>query len=132
MKTHAMAKSLRILADILEATPNTELNKDITLNKENSLKASEVAVSLQTLLKLSKFNKKDWVRLVKEYNFNIEIKDRFSSRDIIGKILAYLDKNPEAIDKMKRKSSKERENDSPLMKALDLLVQGDDYERTKK
>lgn len=128
MKTHQIAKSLRILADILESLPNNELSKDVNLFGEKSIRSSEVAVSLQTLLKLSKFSKKDWVSLIKEYNFDIDIDNRYSSRDIIGKLLNYLDANPAAIDFMKKKSMKQRQHESPLMKALDLLVRGNENE----
>ena len=73
MKTHTIANSLYILADILKANPNVELNKNFSISPISKMPSTEIAVNLEALIKLAKFSKQDWVKLVKEYNFDIEI-----------------------------------------------------------
>jgi hypothetical protein len=122
MKTHAFAKGLRSLADLLEQFPNTELSGlDAILRGTSKLDTRQVAINLRTLHSLSKINKQDWVRLISEYGFNIDIQPRDSSRNIIGKLFNYLDANPQAIDVLKQKGEASG-SPSPLNRALDILL----------
>jgi hypothetical protein len=124
MKTHSLAKTLRTLADILESYPNTELSDmSSPFWISGSLNKKQVAVNLKTLHSLSKIKKKEWVELIRDYGFNIEIKLRDSSRNIIGKLLNYLDANPNAINTLKRKAQETREEPSALTQALDTLLE---------
>jgi hypothetical protein len=123
MKTHALAKTLRALADIFEQNPNIELSKFGKIDeKKSGLDTKQVATNLRTLHSLSKINKQEWVKLIDNYGFNIDIAPRDSSRNIIGKILNYLDANPQAIDTLKRKAKESSGNQSALNQALDILL----------
>lgn len=124
MKTHSLAKTLRTLADILESYPNAELSDmSSPFWISGALNKKQVAVNLKTLHSLSKIKKKEWVELIRDYGFNIEIKLRDSSRNIIGKLLNYIDANPNAINTLKRKAQETREEPSALTQALDTLLE---------
>jgi hypothetical protein len=124
MKTHALAKTLRTLADIFEQSPNIELSKfGDTPSEKSELDTKQVAINLRTLHSLSKINKQDWLRLINEYGFSINIEPRDSSRNIIGRVLSYLDANPQAIDTLKQKSKESPGSPSALNRALDILLQ---------
>jgi len=125
MKTYEMAKSLNQLAKILRSGPNIEM-VDFTFkpekNQEN-LSREEIALNISTLLALSKVKKHTWVEFVEENRWSLEIPPRDSSRNIIGKILKYLDSHPDALKKLKSASSNERGGASTeLLNALSSLM----------
>ena len=123
MKTHALARVLKTLAVIFESGPNVEISDlGSTITDRSRLDARQVALNLNTLHSLSKINKREWTRLINEYGFRIDIQARDSSRNIIGKLLSYLDANPEAIDTLKRKAKESPDGPSALNKALDILL----------
>jgi hypothetical protein len=123
MKTHSLAKALRLLADALEAHPNKEVSDlDTVLGVKSEIDTRQVAINLKTLHSLSKINKRDWVKLIQGYGFKIDFKPRDSSRNIMGKLLNYLDANPEAVDTLKRKAKETSETPSALSRALDILL----------
>ena len=125
MKTHSVAKALRLLADILEGRPDSDISELGKLFGQSSeLDTRQVAVNLKTLHSLSKIGRKEWLKLIADYGFQIDVKPRDSSRNIMGKILNYLDANPEAVDTLKRKAKETFEKPSALSRALDILLQG--------
>jgi hypothetical protein len=123
MKTHSLAKALRSLADLLEIGPNVELT-NLRLGNDNISKLDEkqVAVNLKTLFSLSKISRKEWINLISGFGFTLDITPRDSSRNIIGKLLSYLDSNPEAVELLKKKSRENRTQPSALVEALDVLL----------
>jgi hypothetical protein len=123
MKTHSLAKALRSLAALLEIGPNVELTK-LQLGNESisNIDEKQVAVNLKTLFSLSKISRKEWIDLVSGFGFPLEIKPRDSARNIIGKLLSYLDSNPEAVEVLKKKSRENRSQPSALVEALDVLL----------
>lgn len=121
MKTHQLAKALRTLSSILEQGPNVDIEKFNSCIK-NDLSNREIAVNLKTLYSLSKINKQDWIKLIDDFGFKIDIQQRDSSRNIIGKILNYIDANPSAIDTLKIKAKESSSSPSALNKALDILL----------
>lgn len=122
MKSHSLANALRTLADILEQGPNTEISNIQMLNKNENLSSEQIAVNLSTLAALSKIKKFQWVEFINNYNFDIPINTRDSSRNIIGKLLTYLDKHPEAVNLIKRRSFSTKSGSSALSKAFDILL----------
>jgi hypothetical protein len=123
VKTHSLANALRSLADALEAQPNMEISELGTVfGSRRNLDPREVAVNLRTLHALSKIGKQEWVKLIEEYGFEIEFNARDSSRNILGKLLNYLDSNPEALDALKRKAKDGSDKPSALRQALDILL----------
>jgi hypothetical protein len=63
------------------------------------------------------------MELIHENNFPIDIRPRDGSRDIIGKLFAYLEENPLAQEKLKSSATRSTSKSSPeLMKALSTLL----------
>ncbi|RJQ67305.1 MAG: hypothetical protein C4519_24220 [Desulfobacteraceae bacterium] len=125
MKTHAFAKALRQLAHVLESGPNVDIaNLQFQDQTQKTIDPKEVALSLTTLISLSRISKQEWVDLINNYKFSINLGPRDSARDIIGKLLRYLDKHPEAIDMLKKKAHEGNKEPTALSRALDVLLDG--------
>ena len=125
MKTHNLAKALEQLAVILKNSPNVELDsftfKPKTKHKE--LSKEEIALNITTLLALSKVKKPTWVEFIEENKWPINIQYRDSSRNLIGRILKYLDGNPEAMKTLKNKTSGSKgQASTELLNALSSLM----------
>lgn len=123
IKTHEFAQSLRVLAAILERGPNIPLDS-ISLSGEKFDK-TKVALSLSTLSDLSRVDKQQWLSFITDLSFPIEIRPRDASRDILGKILNYLENSESARERLKTVASSNESEASPeLMKALSSLLKG--------
>jgi hypothetical protein len=124
MKSHELANALSTLARLLKAGPNVELSQ---LNIRDAFggphSSQNLAVNLSTLVSLSSVDKSKWMELIHEYNFPIDVRPRDGSRDIIGKLFAYLEENPLAQEKLKSNATRSTSKSSPeLMKALSTLL----------
>lgn len=123
MKTHALAQALRMLAGVLEKTPDVDIREIAFFEKAQApLTKREIAVNLQTLFALSKINKKQWAELIADYGFAIEFNQRDSSRNILGKLLTYLENHPDAVGILKEKGRDPKKPKSNLLEALDVLL----------
>lgn len=123
MKTHEVAKVLTSLANVLKAAPNQELEGFGRGKPDKKLKDSEVPLALSTLLALSELDKSQWLNVINEFRFPIEIRPRDASRDILGKILAHLAQNPDARRRLSLAAQGGRSETSPeLMQALSFLL----------
>jgi hypothetical protein len=125
MKTHELAKALKALAIILENGPNVNFteNTDLLGVKSKKFSSDELAVNLHTLVALSKIDKRQWTSFISEFNFPINYNDRDSTRNILGKIMSYLDENPNAVSMLKNKTKKNMStNQSALTEALNILL----------
>lgn len=126
MKTHSLAKALEQLAEILRAGPNVELSEldDEVRWKKQKLHPDEIEIGVVQLAALSQVDKQDWVDLIERHDFPIEVKPRDGSRNIVGKLMSHLDKNPNDLTQLSGDSSKsEKSSSSPeLSKALDILL----------
>ncbi|MEQ8594706.1 MAG: hypothetical protein RIC04_13620 [Parvibaculum sp.] len=123
MKTHEIAKLLMSLARALQSAPNQTLD-DLASGgrKRRAPDPDEIPVALGTLVALSDVDKNQWYKLIQENNFPIEIRPRDASRDVLGKLLRFLEQNPEARKKL-TKSRVERSSTSPeLARALQFLL----------
>ena len=129
MKTYEFANALVLLAKILKSMPNQELN-ELTLSSSSAgpegVERNEAIVGLHTLANLSKIDKKQWLDLIEEHGFDIPVRPRDANRDIIGKLLRYIDKNENAQQAIK-KSAEQSSNKSSkeLSRALSILMGGD-------
>lgn len=125
MKTHELAKALKLLAEILKSGPNVPL-EDAELRHVGEGKSMQhIAVNLATLARLSQIDKQQWITLVETYEIPIEIRPRDASRDIMGKLLRHLEANPEEQERIQKPKAGETSESSPqLMKALSLLLKG--------
>lgn len=123
MKTHEIAKALRTLATLLEQSSNVPVEEAAITTSSSKLNSSQMAVSLSTLVELSRVDKRQWLAFINDLGFPIEIRPRDASRDILGKLLNYLETNQTAREKLKTKAASKGSEASPeLMKALSSLL----------
>jgi len=125
MKSHDLAQALTTLARMLRSGPNVELGqlrfKDMFGGPHSS---QELALNLSTLVSLSSVDKSRWLELIRENRFPIEVRPRDGSRDIFGKLCAYLEANPQAQEQLKASVTRSpSQSSSPeLMRALSTLL----------
>lgn len=124
--TRELARSLRQLAKALEAGPETNLESIRILGHRElpSFSTDALAVNLSTLAGLSKVDKKQWSALIADYDLPINIRPRDASRDVLGKLLKYLEKNSLAREDLRRKASsgKSQKTSPELVAALQALL----------
>lgn len=130
MKTRELAKSLSFLAKLLRQLPNAELeNQEGIFENSSSLKLKKVSQkelpnALYTLVALNDLPKCQWLQLIEDFDFDIEIRPRDGIRDVSGKILNYLKDNPDAREKLVFNKTKKKavSPSSNLAEALTLLI----------
>lgn len=124
MKTHELAKGLEQLAYFLRSQKSVDLKQLGSAGRsQQELDSADIVVNLTTLAALSRIDKQQWLQFIREYHLPIDIRPRDASRDLIGKVLRYLDENKDAQKKLLKKSRHGQQQVSPeLMKALDLLL----------
>jgi hypothetical protein len=125
MKSHDLAQALTILARVLRAGPNIEvgdLRMDATF-ASNGNNRDNAAASLLTLVELSRFDKSDWRAIIEENNFPILVRPRDASRDLIGKLLRYLEEDKDARERLRNSIGHKPSKASPeLLRALNTLL----------
>lgn len=126
MNTHELANALRLLAKALKQGPKIEiddLDQILTTKMRLDVGSNKIKVGLNQLAALSRIDKTKWLDLIEEYNFPIACRPRDASWDVLGKVLRYLEKTPEAREKIKRTIAYDTGKASPeLMKALSSLL----------
>jgi hypothetical protein len=124
MKTHELARYLRMLAKLLEESPDEQLESfNLGRGKRPPPDSANIPVALSTLVSLSEFDKTQWENLIKEFGFPISVRPRDASRDVLGKLLKFLEQNPDARRRVVFRAHEGRSQTSPeLMRALDLLL----------
>ena len=125
MKTHEFARALQLLARALKNAPNVEVDGfEQFFNAPVKWQASDkIAVNLNTLVELSRIDRHQWLALINQHGFPIELRPRDASRDILGKLLRYLEANPTAREKLRQSVSSKVAQASPeLMRALSFLL----------
>lgn len=124
MKTHDVANALTLLATILRRGPNEDLEDFSTAKiRRQRPDTANIPVALSTLVALSTVDKHQWQAVIAEYGFPIEIRPRDASRDILGKLLNYLEENPDARKRLRTTAPTSRSDISPeLMTALQHLL----------
>ncbi|MFN3149504.1 hypothetical protein [Bremerella sp.] len=108
MKTHDIAKMLNNLAKLLRAGPNVEIDNltnfplpnagtvkppNVSPNSTRDVAADGVA-ALSILAELSKIDKREWIKLIDDLDLPIAYRDRDATRDIIGKLMTQIDRDP--------------------------------------
>ena|ERR1700722_13989011 len=124
MKTHELAKALRILAVALDRAPNTDLNVlSISSGSSDNISMTQMAVNLATLTDLARIGKGQWIEFVRDNKMPIEFRPRDAARDILGKVLSYLESNADARRALKEKVTRPDSKTSPeLMRAFAFLL----------
>jgi hypothetical protein len=123
MRTHELAKALATLSNLLRNMPDQDLEGFRLASRQPRPDASSVPVALSTLVALARFDKAQWLEIIRHYDFPIDIRPRDASRDILGKLLNHLEENSESRNRLSVDAQKSRSDTSPeLMKALQLLL----------
>lgn len=124
MKTHDLAEALEHLARMLRAGPNTLLSKIRFDGGRDAPSEHQIAVNLTTLAELSKVDKAQWIQLIRHYSLPIEVRPRDASRDILGKLLRFLEDHPDARRSLRNRVVHEQSTGaSPeLLRALSVLM----------
>lgn len=115
------------MARVLKSGPNVEIDEiwDSNFHSKNYdfLKKKDIPVALNALVGLNEVSKQEWLNLINEMGFEIEIRPRDANRDIVGKLINYLAKNPTAREKLTGRSEKKKSGpSSELTNALNLLL----------
>jgi hypothetical protein len=125
MKTHDLAKHLTSLTKALRQLPNMDL-EDLGFaeaKRPRVVDQSSIPVALSTLVALNDIDKRQWLSFIDENQFPIDVRPRDASRDILGKLLRFLEQNPEARGRLTNSAQRERTSTAPeLRRALDLLL----------
>ena len=124
MKTHEVARVLSSLAQILRSGPNVEIDQ---LGRQTHTKSkpdpSNIPVGLSALVALAQFDKTQWRAVIEEFRLPIQVRPTESTRDIVGKILRVLEKDPDARARLRQSAQKSRSDVSTeLMNALNSLL----------
>jgi hypothetical protein len=123
MKTHELAKALSSLARLLLAVPNQPLEEFVSGRSQSKVDSASIPVALSTLVALSEIDKGQWLGFIREHNFPIDVRPRDASRDIMGKLLRYLEQNREARERLTKAVQTSRSETSPeLMRAFKVLL----------
>lgn len=124
MMTHDLARALSALAKVLREAPNSDIKEIEQVFGQPRLiqNTSSIAVNLSTLVELSRVDRRQWMSLITEYGFPISMRPRDASRDILGKLLRYLEENPAARQKLKAGVIGRGQASPELMKALAVLL----------
>jgi hypothetical protein len=124
MMSHDLASALLLLAKVLKAAPNVEISQlDFSKRKERITTTQGLALNLSTLAELSRIERQQWASLIEEYQLPIELRPRDASRDILGKLLRYLEENADAREKLKKSATRGPVQASPeVMRALSSLL----------
>ena len=126
MKINAVQfiKALEVISKFIEDSGIEDISEISTVSTKK-MNSQTVAVNLYTLAQLSKISKSEWIRLINEYEFDIKLNPRASSRDIIGKVLSYLESNPAVLEQFKKRYVKKKPvsgERSGLNAALDVIL----------
>ena len=113
----AALDGLKELTAKLSDGPNVSLS-DVRIAKQ----MDDMAVGLRMLSSLSNYSKQQWVALANEYQMKIEFNPRDSARDALGRVLRYLDANPEMVPTLGTKSKRTKVDTSELENALTKLL----------
>jgi len=123
MKTHDVAKSLNMLAKLLKAAPNQELEDIKSIAAPSSKQDSaRIVVSLSMLAQLSTYGKSEWAAVIEEYKLPISIRPRDAARDVLGKLLTYLEENATERERVTREAQQNTKSSSELNSALKFLL----------
>ncbi len=125
MKTHDLATIFLQLSKILRGGPNIELD-DLHLSSFSATRlkgTGDIAIGLHTLVNLSRIDKRQWTTLIEENSFPIQVRPRDASRDVLGKLLSYLENDSDARERLRQNIAKKQSQASPeLLKALSTLL----------
>ncbi|MEQ8251549.1 MAG: hypothetical protein RIB41_09960 [Oceanibaculum nanhaiense] len=123
MKTHDIARALTVLAKALRNGPNVPIEEAAgKLHQNLQQDTTGIAVSLSTLASLSSYGKGEWLAVINEFNLPIEIRPRDAARDVLGKLLTYLEQNKAERERITREARNKTKSSSEVTSALQFLL----------
>lgn len=134
MRSHELATQLTKLAKVLKQGPDFDLDfansadsfyRKMYANERNERfsQGGNLPIALEALLSLSSIDKTEWANLILDLGLPIEIRPRDASRDLLGKVLSVLERDPVARDQLKHLTKHSNSRASPeLMRALSSLL----------
>lgn len=125
MKTHEIARLLEQIAQSFRLGPNVQL-KDVSIQDNiggDAVRMRGIAVNLTTLAELSRLNKREWQAVINYYALPVPIKTTDSTRDLLGRLLNFLEKNPQERERIRKQASPSSAEASPeLLRAFKVLL----------
>lgn len=133
MKAYDLAKSLNYLARVLRAGPNVEVdeiaNLSTHLSKSQPKKpaskqdATQNGAALAVLAAMSSLTKSEVLQMAEDLEIPLQVRKADAVRDILGKMLRYIQDNPEVQDRLVSNSVHSSEQEAPrLARALAILM----------
>jgi hypothetical protein len=136
MKTHDIASALMSLARLLKAGQNVELkdwtgpSRPRTSEPIDQAMAADAGLALNILVGLSRYNKGQWRSLIEAWGLPVEVRQSDSVRDLLGRLLNYLEEHPDVAQRIKNDAAKTSTKASPeLMKIFSILLGGDKQDK---
>ena len=122
MRTRALARSLRQLAEWLDHLPDQTLEALDPSRSDQRSRSASLALNVSTLASLSRVNRKEWIEFIRYHAFPIEVRTRDASRDILGKLLTFLEREPSAITYLQRQAASDASASPELSRALKAIL----------
>lgn len=120
-KSSELSAAIDLLASILQQGPNVSLAEAVVAKR-----SEDIAIGLRVLSSLSRYTKQQWLALVQDYGMTIEQNPRDSARDVLGKVLRYLEAHPEVVRVLGTKTRRKKVDTSELENALTKLLERKD------
>jgi len=96
MKAHDAAKTLETIAQMLREGDDMELTPKAVRRVRSKGDATPLGANapaaLALLVKLSAYSKSEWRSLIAHLDLHVEVKATDSVRDILGRLLKYLER----------------------------------------
>lgn len=132
MKAYDLAKALTHLSRVLKAGPNVEVEEIGNLSvhstaartprvKEDTRNTSDKATGLALLAEMASYNKTELMDLAYQLNIPVQVRSADAVRDILGKILRYIQENPDFRNRLAHANPETAEG-SRLAHALAILM----------
>lgn len=135
MKAYDLAKALTHLSRVLRAGPNVEIDDIGNLSVHTSLgkqsrhrtsaksspDTSEKGTALALLAEMASYNKTELIELANQLNIPIQVRPADAVRDILGKILKFIQENPDFRNGLIKTSAVTPEG-TRLAHALSILM----------
>jgi hypothetical protein len=131
MKTHDLAKALNHLSRVLRAGPNIELDSLVNLgtyvesrpSKKASTEEVDRGAALVLLSEMANYSKRELIELAGTLNIPIEVRPADAVRDVLGKILKYINENPDMKSRLTSPATEKQSSKvSTLSRALAILL----------
>lgn len=134
MKAYDLAKALTHLSRVLRAGPNIEVedignlsvhaaaNRPVrTKEVKESRGSGEKGTALALLAEMASYNKSELIDLAMQLNIPLQVRSADAVRDILGKILRYIQEHPDFRNRLVH-SSPDTVEGSRLAQALAILM----------